>query len=83
MKATWQLQEAKAKFSEVIEKTLADGPQIITRRGEPVAALVPIAQWEKLSGSQESFFDFCRRNAGIGDGLELKRAKDLPRKVRL
>lgn len=83
MRDYWQLQEAKAKFSRVIEKTLSEGPQIITRRGEAVAAIIPISQWERLVGAKESFFDFCRRYAGIGDSLEMKRAKDLPRRIRL
>ena len=33
----WQLQEAKAKFSELVQKAIDDGPQTVTRRGQPVA----------------------------------------------
>ncbi len=83
MIGTWQLQDAKAQFSKVIEKTLSEGVQIITRRGEAVAAIVPISQWDELSGKKESFFDFCRRHAGAGDKIDFKRAKDLPRRIRL
>lgn len=46
--AEWQLQEAKARFSELLETTLREGPQIVTRRGVETAVLVPIATWRRL-----------------------------------
>ena len=45
---SWQLQEAKAKFSEVIETAERHGAQLITRRGVETAVVVPIAQWKRL-----------------------------------
>ncbi len=48
MSRTWQVQEAKARFSELIETTLAEGPQIVTRRGVETAVVVPIEQWRLL-----------------------------------
>lgn len=54
MTRTWQLQDAKARFSEFVEASLTQGPQIVTRRGRETAVLVPIAQWrrlEKLAGA--------------------------------
>lgn len=44
--ATWQLQEAKARLSEVIEKAKRSGPQVITQRGVKSAVVVPFDQWE-------------------------------------
>lgn len=44
----WQVQEAKAKFSEFLEKALHEGPQIVSRRGVATAVLVPIEEWERL-----------------------------------
>jgi antitoxin Phd len=43
---TWQLQEAKAKLSEVIETAKKDGPQIITQRGIKSAVVLPFDEWE-------------------------------------
>ena len=48
MSGTWQVQEAKARFSELIEATLSEGPQIVTRRGVETAVVVPIEQWRRL-----------------------------------
>lgn len=46
--ASWQVQDAKARFSEFLEASLKDGPQIVTRRGIETAALVPIEQWRRV-----------------------------------
>ena len=44
----WQIQEAKARFSEFLDKALHEGPQVVTRRGVAAAVLVPIEEWERL-----------------------------------
>jgi antitoxin Phd len=44
----WQVYDAKARFSEFLETTLKEGPQVITRRGVETAVLVPIDQWNHL-----------------------------------
>jgi antitoxin Phd len=49
--AAWQVQEAKARFSELLEITLKKGPQVVTRRGVEAAVLVPIEEWHKLQRS--------------------------------
>ncbi len=46
--ASWQVQEAKARFSEFLDATLKKGPQVVTRRGVETAVLVPIAEWRRL-----------------------------------
>ncbi len=43
----WPVQDAKARFSELLDTCLRDGPQIVTRRGEQAAVLVPIREWER------------------------------------
>ena len=48
MSKEWQVQEAKARFSEMLETSVADGPQIVTKRGVEAAVLVPIDQWRRL-----------------------------------
>ena len=45
---TWQVQETEARFGELLEASLKEGPQIVTKRGVEAAVLVPIAQWRKL-----------------------------------
>jgi antitoxin Phd len=45
---TWQVQDAKARFSELLEASLKEGPQVVTRRGVVAAVLVPIKEWRRL-----------------------------------
>jgi prevent-host-death family protein len=48
---SWQVQEAKARFSEFLDATLEEGPQIVTRRGVEQAVLVPVEEWRRLKNS--------------------------------
>ena len=48
MSKAWPVQDAKARFSEFLATSLAEGPQIVTKRGEEAAVLVPIEQWRRL-----------------------------------
>lgn len=48
---TWPVQDAKARFSELLDACISEGPQVVTRRGAETAVLVPIAQWKYLSNA--------------------------------
>ncbi len=48
MSNVWQVQDAKARFSELLETSLVKGPQIVTKRGVEAVVLVPIEQWKRL-----------------------------------
>ena len=48
---SWPVQDAKARFSELLATCLKDGPQMVTRRGEEAAVLVPVAEWRRLQRS--------------------------------
>jgi antitoxin Phd len=45
---SWSVQDAKARFSELLDCSVAEGPQFVTRRGAETAVLVPIDQWRRL-----------------------------------
>ena len=49
--ASWQVQDAKARFSELLDTALNQGPQVVTRRGVETAVLVPIQEWRRLQNS--------------------------------
>ena len=46
--SSWQVQDAKARFSELLNSALKKGPQIVTKRGVDAAVLVPIEEWRRL-----------------------------------
>ena len=49
--SSWQVQDAKARFSEFLNATIKKGPQVVTRRGVETAVLVPIEEWRRLKQS--------------------------------
>jgi antitoxin Phd len=48
---TWPVQDAKARFSEFLGACIAEGPQMVTRRGAEAAVLVPVAQWRRIEST--------------------------------
>jgi len=46
--ASWQVQDAKARFSELLDTALKKGPQVVSKRGVEAAVLVPIEEWRRL-----------------------------------
>ena len=48
MSRKWPVQDAKSRFSELLDTTIAEGPQIVTKRGVETAVLLPIEQWRRL-----------------------------------
>jgi prevent-host-death family protein len=73
MKRIWQLQEAKNKFSEVIEEALKDGPQIITRHGVETAIILSYGDYRQMLLNQQKLSDFFRESPLVGIELDLKR----------
>lgn len=49
----WAVQDAKARFSEFLDACLAQGPQMVTRRGAEAAVLVPVVQWKRLQAAAQ------------------------------
>lgn len=75
MARAWQLQEAKNKFSEVVEEALKHGPQVITKRGKEAVIVLSYADYRKIMLSQKKLSDFFRESPLVGIDLELTRDK--------
>jgi antitoxin Phd len=73
MVRSWQLQEAKNRFSEVIEEALKDGPQLITRRGVETAVVLSFTDYRKMLLSRKRLSEFFRESPLAGLDLELAR----------
>lgn len=48
---TWPVQDAKARFSEFLERCLSEGPQVVTKRGAEAAVLVQVDEWRRLQAA--------------------------------
>lgn len=70
---TWQLQEAKNKLSELVEKAVNDGPQVITKRGIETAIVLSYRDYRKMVASQKKLSQFFRESPLVGADLDLTR----------
>ncbi len=78
---TWQLQEAKSRFSELVERTLTEGPQLVTRRGAEAVVVIAAPEFHRLY-SGLSLRDVLR-NAPRGEPLNLERSAEPVRTIEL
>jgi antitoxin Phd len=79
----WQLQEAKARLSEVVKSSQREGPQEISVRGEAAAVVVSKADYERLRRRKPSFVEFLRRSPLMGVDLRVERDRTPARDVGL
>lgn len=80
----WQMQEAKARLSEVVTGAEREGPQEITLHGRAVAVVLSRAEYDRLAGTGESLVDFMRRSPLYGqEDIDFPRDKSLTREVAL
>jgi prevent-host-death family protein len=82
----WQLQTAKARFSELFRRARAEGPQYVTRQGKEAVVVVPAEEFERLTGrtrQPRSLVEFFAASPLAGTELDLKRKADYGRKINL
>lgn len=79
---TWAVQDAKSRFSEFLDACLANGPQIITRRGAETAVLVPVDVWRRLqAAARPSLKDLLLSDSGRGELVLPERGQARRRRV--
>ncbi len=83
MMENWQLQDAKNRFSEVVQKALEYGPQIITRRGIKTVVIMSVEDYQQLTKPKMNIVDFFRKSPLKGVGIDLTRDKDIGREIDL
>jgi len=81
MITTWPSQDAKKRFDELIDKTLSEGCQVITRRGVPVVMVVPAVEAKKKKPRIGNLASFFLNSPLAGSGLEIVRDRDMGRDV--
>jgi len=83
MDGTWKLQDAKNRFSEVVNEAERSGPQTVTRRGKETAVVLSIEDYRLLSRPELSLTEFLRASPLHGVDLDLERSRDTGREVEL
>ncbi len=75
---SWQVQEAKQRFSELVRRTLAEGPQVVTRHGEEVVVVIPARDFRGTDADAPDFVEFLLSAPDLA-ALELDRPRSVPR----
>lgn len=83
MTKVWQLQEAKNKFSQVVNEAVDKGPQVITRWGKEIVVILSREDYGRLKKSQIGVVEFFQNSPLVGVELDLERDKTHPREVTL
>lgn len=79
MLRTWQIQEAKNKFSQVVDEAVNDGPQIITKHGIETAVVISYADYRRHYSDRKKLTHFLRESPLAGYNLDLSRDTSPPR----
>jgi prevent-host-death family protein len=79
---SWQVQTAKQRFSELVERAVNEGPQIVTKHGREAVVVLDVREYRRLRGVPMTFKEFLMSGPDFSI-LDLERQQDLPREVDL
>lgn len=83
MGSPWKLQDAKNRFSEVVNEALRSGPQMVTRRGRETAVVMSAEDFKRLTRPEVGLIEFLRSSPLCGVDLEIERSREPAREVEL
>jgi prevent-host-death family protein len=83
MNYKWQLQEAKNKFSMLVNAANEFGPQIITKHGKKTAVLISYKEYEKMKKHKTDLVDFFQNSPLAKLGIEFDRNKNYSKEIDL
>ena len=80
---TWQLQEAKSKFSQLVENAIHKAPQIVTKHGDKAVVVLSFEEYSKITKPKVDLVKFLRASPLTEMEIDITRSKDTPRDVEL
>lgn len=83
MKDVWQLQEAKNKFSKIVEKAQHEGPQIVTKHGEESVVVLSVEEYRKIVKPEFNLLKFMQNSPLAKISLDIERDKSVSREIEL
>ena len=83
MRHIWQLQEAKNKFSQLVEKAQYEGPQFATKHGKESVVVLSVKEYQKLVQPKSDLFHFIQKSPLSKTDIDIKRDKNISREVDL
>ena len=83
MNTSWKLQDAKAKFSQVVDDALKVGPQYVTRRGQEAVVVLSVKEYKKITSEKPNLKNFLLSCPKLEDDFDFERQKDYSRDIEL
>ena len=80
---TWQLQDAKSKFSQLVDNAMHDQPQFVTKHGNNAVVVLSFNEYKKIIKPKNDLVTFLRNSPLADIDLDIQRNKDLPREIEL
>jgi prevent-host-death family protein len=79
----WQLQEAKNRFSRLVEQAQHNGPQIVTKHGKETVVIISVNDYRRLIRPKKDIVRFFQESPLVGEDIDLTRSKETPRDIEL
>ena len=79
----WQLQDAKSKFSQLVNKAMVNEPQFVTKHGSTAVVILSFEEYQKIIKPKIDFVSFLRSSPLAETELTIERGNDLPRDIEL
>ena len=83
MQNTWQLQDAKSKFSQLVESAICDEPQFVTKYGKNAVVILSFEDYKKMTKPKTDLVSFFKNSPLADIELDISRNKDIPREIEL
>ena len=79
----WQLQDAKNKFSNLVETVQKKGPQIVTKHGKEAVVVISISEYKRLTKPKTTLVEFFKNSPLFEEKIDFSRSKETPRDIAL
>lgn len=83
MGSEWKLQDAKSRFSELFDRAITEGAQVVSRRGKQKVVVLSKEEYDRLTRPEGSLSEFLLNSPLAGTELNLERVRDWPRSVEI
>jgi len=83
MGQTWQLQEAKNKFSELVEKAQSEGPQFVTKHGKESVVVLSVEDYQRIAEPKSNLFQFIQSSPLSNMAIDIARDKSVSRDIEI
>lgn len=80
---TWQLQDAKTKFSQLVDSAMHHKPQFVTKHGNNAVVIISFEEYIKLTKPKDDLVTFLRNSPLAENDFEFTRNKDMPKDIEL